>query len=135
MGLFICLQYPFLAASPDGLIGEETVVEVKCPYTARSKQINTITVPYLENSNGQLSLKRNHPYYAQIQGQLLCTGRKFCNLIIYTFKEIQVCFINRDDEFIDEMVRGLVSFYECDLKPEIINKYFYKNYASLIKLK
>ena len=30
-GLHIHLNYPFLAASPDGLIGTDQVIEVKCP--------------------------------------------------------------------------------------------------------
>ena len=31
-GLFVDEQHPYLAASPDGLVGKEFVVEVKCPY-------------------------------------------------------------------------------------------------------
>lgn len=35
-GFFVCTEYPILAASPDGLISDDTVVELKCPYTARN---------------------------------------------------------------------------------------------------
>lgn len=127
-GLFINKDYPFLAASPDGLIGEETVVEIKCPYSARHKPINPVTVPYLEMVDGQLSLKKKHPYYAQIQGQLLCTGRKYCNFIVYTFKEIKVLYISKDENFIEEMLKGLIDFYNNYLEKEILNKYYYRNY-------
>jgi hypothetical protein len=34
-GLFISEQHPFLAASPDGMIGDFGLIEIKCPYTAR----------------------------------------------------------------------------------------------------
>ena len=34
-GLFIDLENAFLCATPDGLVGDDTVVEVKCPYGAR----------------------------------------------------------------------------------------------------
>ncbi|KAK8785443.1 hypothetical protein V5799_008192 [Amblyomma americanum] len=34
-GLFVDQESPFLGASPDGLIGEDVLVEVKCPYSAR----------------------------------------------------------------------------------------------------
>ncbi|XP_063384478.1 uncharacterized protein LOC134670606 [Cydia fagiglandana] len=131
-GLHISEEFPFLAASPDGLLGDETVIEVKCPYAARYMPITAVTVPYLESIVGKLHLKRNHPYFYQIQGQLYCSKRKYCNLIIYTFKEIQVIFLQRDDCFINEMVTKLVIFFENHLKPEIINKYYYRNY-DLIK--
>lgn len=44
-GLFIIKDYPYLAASPDGLIGDSILLEVKCPYTARHTAINPYTVP------------------------------------------------------------------------------------------
>ncbi|KAL4107804.1 hypothetical protein QTP88_018094 [Uroleucon formosanum] len=34
-GLIIDPEFPFLAASPDGLIGEHYLLEIKCPYSAR----------------------------------------------------------------------------------------------------
>ncbi|XP_052271822.1 uncharacterized protein LOC127872536 [Dreissena polymorpha] len=46
-GLVVAEQYPFLAASPDGVIDKTHLVEVKCPYTARDKPISPVTVPYL----------------------------------------------------------------------------------------
>ncbi|KAL0884189.1 hypothetical protein ABMA27_016194 [Loxostege sticticalis] len=103
-GLFINKEKPYLGASPDGLLGHETVVEVKCPYSTRFCLINPVTVPYLYQTNGILQIKRNHPYYYQIQGQLYCTNRKYCNLIIYTYKDMQVLYIERDENFIAEMI-------------------------------
>lgn len=35
-GLFIDEEYPFLAATPDGLICSGGIIEVKCPYKASS---------------------------------------------------------------------------------------------------
>ena len=45
----ICLRedIPFIGCSPDGLVGEDTIDEVKCPFTAREKPIDSKTVPYL----------------------------------------------------------------------------------------
>ena len=41
-GLHVSKNYPYLGASPDGLLGDgETVIEVKCPYTAKN---NVLTV-------------------------------------------------------------------------------------------
>ncbi|ESO91880.1 hypothetical protein LOTGIDRAFT_99729, partial [Lottia gigantea] len=30
-GIFVCEEFPFLAASPDGFINDSIVIEVKCP--------------------------------------------------------------------------------------------------------
>ncbi|XP_022165265.1 uncharacterized protein LOC111030182 [Myzus persicae] len=34
-GLIIDEDYPFFGASPDGLIGNDSIIEVKCPYSAK----------------------------------------------------------------------------------------------------
>ncbi|CAH2087127.1 unnamed protein product [Euphydryas editha] len=79
-GLFISQDRPYLGATPDGILGDETVVEVKCPYTSRNKEINNITVPYLIKGDidGQLKLKKGTPYYYQIQGQII--GQILCGI-------------------------------------------------------
>ncbi|PZC74695.1 hypothetical protein B5X24_HaOG207320 [Helicoverpa armigera] len=33
-GLFVDHEYPFISATPDGLIGQDTIVEIKCPLVA-----------------------------------------------------------------------------------------------------
>ena len=41
-GIFLITEFPFLDASPDGLmyvgVGESALVEVKCPYNSRCMQ-------------------------------------------------------------------------------------------------
>ena len=44
-GLFISQDHPQLAASPDRLIGDDSVLEIKCPYMARNMPISPHTVP------------------------------------------------------------------------------------------
>ncbi|GFS73479.1 yqaJ domain-containing protein [Trichonephila clavipes] len=34
-GLFVDKDKPFLCASPDGLVGDDGLLEIKCPYSAR----------------------------------------------------------------------------------------------------
>ena len=71
----LSLTTPYLGCSPDGLVDKDGVVEVKCPYTARDMTVTPVTVPYLGLTDGTLELKKNHPYYFQVQGNMLCTGR------------------------------------------------------------
>ncbi|XP_045172918.2 uncharacterized protein LOC123534648 [Mercenaria mercenaria] len=133
-GLVVSKQFPFLASSPDGIINAKHIVEAKCPYSARDKDITPVTVPYLScYDRGQYSLNMNHNYYYQIQGQLLCTGAKKCSLIICSadnlkIRDIKYFDIERNDTFISEMVGQLKTFFESHFKMVLLEKHFYKPY-------
>jgi len=64
-----CLENGY-GASPDGLVGDDGVLEIKCPLLSTH-------VSYL--------LKGTMPteYFQQVQGQLLLTGRKWVDFISY----------------------------------------------------
>lgn len=64
---FICHpEFEWLGCSPDGLVGEDGMVEIKCPPRARYTSI--AECPH---------------YEAQIQLQLACTGRTWCDFVIW----------------------------------------------------
>lgn len=58
-------------ASPDGLIGDDGLLEIKCPNTAT--HIDTLL------SGGIVPGK----YVIQMQWQLACTGRKWCDFVSF----------------------------------------------------
>jgi putative phage-type endonuclease len=58
-------------ASPDGLIGKEGLVEIKCPNTATH-------IETLIGGQGQFN-----KYYAQMQWQMACTERLWCDFVSY----------------------------------------------------
>ena len=99
-GVFICPEHSFLAASPDRILDENTVIEVKCPYVARNKEITIATVPYLRMNADKMTLNPRHDYHYQIQGQLLCTKRTKCHFVVFTLKDMCVVEIERDNEMI-----------------------------------
>jgi hypothetical protein len=79
-----------LGASPDGLIEEDGLLEIKCPYTPYTNKCKSITeaigkkwITYLDNSENEIKLKLNSQYYLQIIGQLGITGRSYCDLLVY----------------------------------------------------
>jgi len=63
-GIIVDLERPYLGCSPDGLVGLERVVEVKCPYTARNADVSLESVPFLEldDQTDQLRLSASHDY-------------------------------------------------------------------------
>ena len=127
-GLVVSITEPYLAASPDRLVGDSIVLEVKCPYTARDKLISPSTVPYLLHEHGVLKLKSSHDYYYQIQGQLHCTGRSIGHLVVFTFKDVKIIEVPCDHTFINNMLAKLTNFYSEHFRKSMLDKFFYKDY-------
>ena len=76
-GFVVCMASTFLGASPDGkVINIECresygLVEVKCPetkYRVSPLDVCSDTGFFLEVVDEKPKLKRNHNYYAQVQG-------------------------------------------------------------------
>lgn len=63
--------------SPDGLVDEDGIIEIKCPYNT------SVHVSYLLLQSQEDLKKMKMEYYAQIQGNLIVTGRKWCDFISY----------------------------------------------------
>lgn len=71
-----------LGASPDGIVDEDSVLEAKCPYTAKNmtieEAVNTSPSFCLKKTeNGQYALKEEHVYWHQVQGEIYFHARKF----------------------------------------------------------
>lgn len=133
-GLVVSLDFPFLAASPDGKVTRDLLVEVKCPYVSRDKAVSADTVPYLRtDESGNIFLNQTHDYFYQIQGQLLCTGASECTLIIChadkkEVNDIKYVSVFRNNEFIFGMVNKLKDFYKDYFEPALLDKLLYKPY-------
>lgn len=89
-------------ASPDGLVGDEGLVEVKCPNTAT----------HIETLRGQAVPSK---YTAQMQWQMACTGRKWCDFVSYDNRmpedmRLFVKRVERDDAAIKELEKEIVGF-------------------------
>ena len=88
--------------SPDGLIGDDGLIEIKCPSNARKKA---------EIWRGDVS-----EYIHQMQGGLWITGRKWCDFIMYdpakesVGKSLYIKRIERDEAFIADMTDKLAAF-------------------------
>jgi putative phage-type endonuclease len=66
------MQHPTLeaGASPDGLVGEDGIIEIKCPMGGtHTESLMSQDVP--------------SKYIPQIQFQLRCSGRKWCDFVSY----------------------------------------------------
>lgn len=88
-------------ASPDGLVDDDGLLEIKCPNT--STHIDFIR-----------SRKPAGQYIWQMQAQMACTGRDWCDFVSYDDRlpglEFQRVTIERDNAKIDEMMEAVSVF-------------------------
>ena len=102
-------------ASPDGYVGSEGILEIKCPNT--STAIDTL-----------LSQAVPSKHITQIQFQLACTGRKWCDFVSFDPrlpKELQLFVkrVPRDDAYIQMLEKEVVQFLtELDGKIKKLNE-------------
>jgi putative phage-type endonuclease len=99
------VQHPTIemsGASPDGLVNEDGLVEMKNPNTAT--HFDTI-----------LTRKISRRYLLQIQWQLACTGRLWCDFVSCDTRlsnpyRLVVIRVERDDELIEMISDEVVKF-------------------------
>lgn len=130
-GLFVDPQRPWLAASPDGLVGEDSVLEVKCPMAGKDltpeeviQQKKGLVGSFWQYDKGKKSyaVKKRHSYYHQIQGQLQIKQIKNCYFVLWTPLGMKVEKVEKDDIFWKTtMLPKLEQFYFNCLLPEIID--------------
>lgn len=111
-----------LGASPDGLIGANCLLEVKCPFTQRHCEIAEAVKSkdfYLEWNEGHYSLKKTHVYWHQVQGQLFITQREICYFVVWTLKETLVLQINKDEQW-GENLEALKTFFKEHMLKKIL---------------
>ena len=113
-GLFIHPDHPYLAATPDGLVEPDAVLEVKCPYTGRESKIQPgKDFPSLEKKKGPLALKKSHHHYDQVQGELWLSKRSVCHYFVYTKVDSQIIDVLFDKAYCEScLLPKLKSFYD-----------------------
>ena len=97
-------------ASPDGLVEDDGLTEIKCPNTAT--HIQTL-----------LDQKIPRKYETQMLWQLECTGRKWCDFVSYDPRmpedlKLFVKRFERDDERLDE-IRAMVADFIGELEDKL----------------
>ncbi|XP_048779437.2 uncharacterized protein LOC125682910 [Ostrea edulis] len=124
-GLFVCLDYPYLGASPDAVVDDSAIVEVKCSYSGKNEMVKPgAHFKYLMfDDNENVVLKKSHNYYDQIQGQLYISKRKFCYFVVFTLRDLFVQKIPLDTYYCEHsLLPKLKVFFEKYYRPFIASK-------------
>jgi len=87
---------PWLGGSPDGLVGTEGIIEVKCPF---AKMVPHTVIP--------------QHYYCQVNGLLEILDRKWCDFISWTPSEMKIYRVYRDEACWDYLLERYSVFFAC----------------------
>lgn len=101
-GFFVCPDRDWLGASPDGLIGDDGLVEVKCPYGLRAKKGADLVF--------KTAADQPH-YYAQMQIEMLCTGRQWCDFYQWAPHGDSLERVYFDADWLAKVMPELEAFY------------------------
>ena len=101
-GSFDHPSIPMCSASPDGLVDKDGQVEIK----------NPMSHTHLETL---ITKKVPGDYVTQMQWQMACTGRKWCDFVSYDSRmpehlRLFVRRVERDDELIAELEKEVIKF-------------------------
>jgi putative phage-type endonuclease len=111
------ITHPYISmagASPDGVVGDDGVLEIKCPNTAT--HFETLL-------KGEMPSK----YIPQVQWQMACTSRKWCDFVSFDPRvddglKLFVIRINRDSEYIKMLEDEVMKFLrELEIKLNKLN--------------
>ena len=95
-------DYPDTGASPDGFVGDNGLIEVKCPNTAQH-------IACIQSG------KADNKYWWQMQHQMACTGRQWCDFVSFDDRlpeklQLFVARVERDEQAISEMMDEILEF-------------------------
>lgn len=102
-GFIVHREHGHIGGSPDGLVGSDGLVEIKCPYN-----------PEIHHANRLVGMPPGH--MPQIQGLLWVTGRRWCDFLSFDPRErapldLSVWRIDRDEAFIAKIESACDRFW------------------------
>ena len=117
------VHHPTIAmagCSPDGLVGTDGLVEIKCPNTRD---------PHRDLARPS---KIAPEYMDQMQFQMACTGRQWCDFVTYDNRlpeemQMSILRVMRDDKRIEKLELEVTQFLiDVDATVDLLRKRFWR---------
>ena len=123
-GFVICVQEPWLGATPDGIVGSG-IIEVKCPFVCRECSFEEAaatkrTFCLQKTHHGRLRLNTKHQYYHQVQVQLFVTKAEYCDFVVWSPSQVHIEHILPDSSYMQN-IDTLHSFYFSHMLPHLVH--------------
>ncbi len=98
-GLHVSSKHNWFAGSPDGLVGTEGMVEIKCPFY------------FKRDGSGRLHKSIPGHYFLQINALLEITDRNWCDYVCWAPEGMAIYRAYRDPELLDFLMPFYGQFY------------------------
>lgn len=103
--------HDFISGEPDGLVGDDGIIEIKCPNSANH---------FKNLMDGEQISK----YMYQMQGYMWLTEREWCDFVSYDSRypekyQIKIIRVERDDDTITQLEERCVLFWDQLVLPLI----------------
>lgn len=114
---------PNAGASPDGLVGDSGIVEIKCPNTAT----------HLETLQGGAIDRK---YSLQMQWQMACTGMDWCDFVSFDPRlpeayQIHITRVDLDSDLVADLERDIADFLkEIDAREAALRAQYEPSFAA-----
>lgn len=101
---FVCHpEHPEIGCSVDGLVGNDGIIEIKCPYTSKNHYRTLV------------SGKVPKEYNWQVFGNMWVTGREWCDFISFDPRfdsnmQVAIVRVEWDDEIVAAMSKRIIEF-------------------------
>lgn len=134
-GLNIHPKLPYLAASPDGLVNENSsslgVLEIKNLSVCRNLTIQDAFIkskdfPLSKDKKGNFNLKTRHTHYTQCQTLLEVLDREWIDYALFTEVDLYVERISRNRQWWKKNLSKLEKFYFHAILPELAHPRYKK---------
>jgi hypothetical protein len=112
-GRFVIHSNNWLGATPDGAVGNDGIIEVKCPYGLRKEPF---PVPFK-------SVGEQPNYYAQMQIEMYCSGAQWCDFWQWAPNGHRLEKVERNEVYLKMIIPELQNFYlrflDCVSNPDL----------------
>jgi len=102
-GFFVHPEHNWLGATPDGLVEDYGLVEVKCPFGLRNKKDDDLVF--------KTASDQPH-YYAQMQIEMACSGRRWTDFYQWARGGDCIERVELDPDWWDENLPKMREFYD-----------------------
>ena len=120
----------WIGASPDGLIGDDGLIEIKCPFSVKDDKApafkDIADLPH---------------YYAQMQVQMFVTKRLWCDFVQWNKYDMRVQTVRLDSAWLNKNLPALRQFFddyvverEMNYKPHLEPRFQHISNAGMISL-
>lgn len=97
-GLHVHPHHTWLAGSPDGLVGTDGLIEVKCPF-------------YFKKNRGRLHRQVPMHYYLQMNACMACSERNWCDYVCWTPEGMAIYRVVIDHLLFEYLLPYYTQFY------------------------